>query len=91
MHSSCKFTVLHSGRLIIRTTCIIPTVDTSKAFSECGIYHFYRQDIGKVGVKFAENGMRYTYGTENFLIFNLVNGKNTKRSRDIGKNNSGEI
>ena len=63
----------------------------SRAFSGRRICLSFRRDIGKVAFKGAGSRMRYTYGTENFLIFNLVNGKNTKRSRDIGKNNSGEI
>ena len=38
-------------------------------FSVRGIYHFFRRDIGKVGLKILGNGMRYTHGTENFLTF----------------------
>ena len=41
----------------------------SRAFSGRGICHFFRRDIGNVGLKNTGNGMKYTHDTENFLIF----------------------
>ena len=37
---------------------------------------FFRRDIGKVAFKITGNGMRYTYGTGNFVIFRV--GKREK-------------
>ena len=48
----------------------------SRAFSGRGICHFLRRDIGKLGFKIAEYGIRYTHGTGNVLIFLL--GKREK-------------
>ena len=48
----------------------------SRAFSGRGIFHFFRRDIGKVGLKIAGNMMRYTAGTRNSLIFRF--GKQEK-------------
>ena len=48
----------------------------SRAFSGRGICHFLRRDIGKLGFKIAGNGIRYTHGTGNVLIFLL--GKREK-------------
>ena len=41
------------------------------AFSRRGICHFFIWDIGKVGFKIAGNGIRYTHGNGNFLVFFL--------------------
>ena len=46
------------------------------AFLRRGICHFSIWDIGKVGFKIAGNGIRYTHGTGNVLIFLL--GKREK-------------
>ena len=48
----------------------------SRAFSGRGICHFLRRDFGKLDFKIAGNGIRFTHGTENFLIFLL--GKREK-------------
>ena len=50
----------------------------SRAFTRRRICHFFRQDIGKVGFKIAGNGMRYTHGTESFIIFLFIKRKNMK-------------
>ena len=41
----------------------------SRAFSGREIRHFLGRDIGIVGFKIAKKGMRYTYGTRNFIDF----------------------
>ena len=48
----------------------------SRAFSGRRICLSFRRDIGKVAFKITGNGMRYTYGTGNFLIFRV--GKREK-------------
>ena len=44
---------------------------SSKAFLGRGICNFLRQDKGKFGFNIAGNGIRYTYGAGNVLIFVL--------------------
>ena len=48
----------------------------SRAFSGRGICYFLRRDFGTLGFKIAGNGIRYTHGTGNVLIFLL--GKREK-------------
>ena len=48
----------------------------SRDFSGRGICHFLRRNIGKLGFEIAGNGIRYTHGTGNVLIFLL--GKREK-------------
>ena len=48
----------------------------SRAFSGRGIPYFFRRDIGKLDFKVAGNGIRYTHGTGNVLIF--LPGKSEK-------------
>ena len=42
---------------------------SSRAFSGRGISHFFRRNIGNAGLRIAGNGMRYTHGTKNILMF----------------------
>ena len=53
-----------------------PLWGSSRAFSGRGICHFLWRDKGKLGFKIAGNGIRYTHGTKNVLIFLL--GKREK-------------
>ena len=46
------------------------------ALSGRGICHFLKRDNGNLGFKIAGNGIRYTHGTGNVLIFLL--GKREK-------------
>ena len=67
--------VLHKVKVF--NFSLIPSYEgSSRAFLGRDICHFMRRDIGKLDFKIAGNGIRYTHGTGNFLIFLL--GKREK-------------